>query len=150
MKKSLKGKADGFMAHKMAQKSVKMTGKFNGKSNKLGQGGRAAQLKAQGVPGGVIGNLARAAQAAPGQKNFHKKKVATPKDINLGMAMKKKGAKPTIKIMRGDIEKKRSVKKGVVSMKGNLKRKGGPSTDQQSGAQGLKEMKAAKKKLACA
>jgi hypothetical protein len=23
------------------------------------------------VPGGVIGNLARKAQAAPGQKNFH-------------------------------------------------------------------------------
>lgn len=153
MKKSLKGKADGFMAHKMAQKSVKMNGKFNGKSNKLGQGGRAAQLKAQGVPGGVIGNLARAAQAAPGQKNFHKKKVATPKDINLGMAMKKKGSKKyptTNKGKEGDIEKKRSVKKGVVSMKGNLKRKGGPSTGQQSGAQGLKEMKAAKKKLACA
>lgn len=50
---------------------VKTTGSFKGKSNKLGMGGRAAQLKAQGVPGGVIGNLARKAQAAPGQKNFH-------------------------------------------------------------------------------
>lgn len=49
-----------------------MTGKFEGKSNKLGSGGRAAQLKAKGVPGGVIGNLARKAQAAPGQKNYHK------------------------------------------------------------------------------
>ena len=58
----------------MKHKSIKMTGKFHGKSNKLGQGGRAAQLVAKGVQGGVIGNLARAAQAAPGQKNFHKKK----------------------------------------------------------------------------
>ena len=28
----------------------------------------------QGVPGGVIGELARKAQAAPGQKNYHGKK----------------------------------------------------------------------------
>ncbi len=49
---------------------VKKSGTFKGKSNALGMGGRAAQLKAQGVPGGVIGNLARAAQAAPGQKNY--------------------------------------------------------------------------------
>jgi len=56
------------------KKAVKTSGSFNGKSNKLGQGGRAAQLRAQGVPGGVIGNLARRAQAAPGQKNFHKRK----------------------------------------------------------------------------
>lgn len=51
---------------------IKKTGSFNGKSNKLGSGGRATQLKAKGVPGGVIGNLARAAHAAPGQSNFHK------------------------------------------------------------------------------
>lgn len=50
---------------------IKLSGVFAGKSNKLGHGGRAAQLKAQGVPGGVIGNLARAAHAAPGQKNYH-------------------------------------------------------------------------------
>lgn len=50
---------------------IKLTGTFKGKSNKLGYGGRAAQLKAKGVPGGVIGNLARKAQAAPGQKNYH-------------------------------------------------------------------------------
>jgi hypothetical protein len=55
-------------------KKVKTTGTFKGKSNKLGHGGRAAQLKAKGVPGGVIGNLARKAQAAPGQKNYHGKK----------------------------------------------------------------------------
>ncbi len=54
---------------------VKDTGTFHGKSNKLGHGGRAAQLKAQGVPGGVIGNLARAAHAAPGQKNYHGKRA---------------------------------------------------------------------------
>jgi hypothetical protein len=53
---------------------VKKTGSFHGKSNKLGHGGRAAQLKAQGVPGGVIGELARKAKAAPGQKNFHGKR----------------------------------------------------------------------------
>lgn len=58
----------------MAAKSkggVKTTGSFKGKSNSLGHGGRAAQLKAKGVPGGVIGNLARKAGAAPGGPNFH-------------------------------------------------------------------------------
>lgn len=45
--------------------------KPSGKSNKLGQGGRAAQLKRQGVPGGVIGAIARAKGAAPGQRNYH-------------------------------------------------------------------------------
>lgn len=58
----------------MATKSkgkIKDTGSFKGKSNSLGHGGRAAQLKAKGVPGGVIGNLARKAGAAPGQKNYH-------------------------------------------------------------------------------
>jgi len=54
--------------------AIKKTGSFKGKSNKLGYGGRAAQLKAKGVPGGVIGNLARKANAAPGQKNYHGKK----------------------------------------------------------------------------
>jgi hypothetical protein len=51
--------------------SVKTTGAFGGKSNKLGHGGRAAQLKAKGVPGGVIGELARKAGAAPGGPNYH-------------------------------------------------------------------------------
>lgn len=50
---------------------VKKSGSYRGKSNKLGHGGRAAQLEDQGVPGGVIGNLARKAKAAPGQKNYH-------------------------------------------------------------------------------
>lgn len=54
----------------MAKGSTKKTGSFKGKSNKLGMGGRAAQLKAKGVPAGVIGNLARKAKAAPGMKNF--------------------------------------------------------------------------------
>lgn len=56
---------------KTAKKVIKDSGTFKGKSNALGQGGRAAQLKAKGVPGGVIGALARKAQAAPGQKNYH-------------------------------------------------------------------------------
>ena len=59
--------------------AIKLSGSFKGKSNKLGSGGRAAQLKAKGVPGGVIGNLARKAGAAPGQKNFHGKKKMTSK-----------------------------------------------------------------------
>lgn len=50
--------------------AIKKTGKFRGKSNKLGHGGRAAQLKAKGVPNGVIGILARKAKAAPGQANY--------------------------------------------------------------------------------
>lgn len=51
--------------------TIKKSGSFKGQSNKLGYGGRAAQLKAQGVPKGVIGKLAREAEAAPGQKNYH-------------------------------------------------------------------------------
>lgn len=50
---------------------TKKSGSFDGKSNKLGHGGRAAQLKAKGVPGGVIGDLARKKDAAPGEKNYH-------------------------------------------------------------------------------
>lgn len=50
---------------------TRKTGKFRGKSNKLGHGGRAAQLKARGVPGGVIGAIARRKHAAPGQANYH-------------------------------------------------------------------------------
>ena len=55
----------------MAKGPIKTSGSFQGKSNKLGHGGRAAQLEAKGVPGAVIGDLARKAQAAPGQKNYH-------------------------------------------------------------------------------
>lgn len=65
------------MPRKAVSKSktaTKKTGSFKGKSNKLGYGGRAAQLKAKGVPGYVIGSMARKAQAAPGQKNYHGKK----------------------------------------------------------------------------
>lgn len=51
--------------------NTRKTGSFQGKSNQLGYGGRAAQLKAQGVPGGVIGAIARKKGAAPGQKNYH-------------------------------------------------------------------------------
>jgi hypothetical protein len=54
--------------------NTKKTGSFHGKSNALGHGGRAAQLKAKGVPGAVIGAIAREKGAAPGQKNYHGKK----------------------------------------------------------------------------
>jgi hypothetical protein len=50
---------------------TRKTGSFEGKSNALGHGGRAAQLKAQGVPGGVIGAIARRKHAAPGQAHYH-------------------------------------------------------------------------------
>lgn len=50
---------------------IKTTGSFHGKSNKLGYGGRSAQLEAKGVPKGVIGELARKAGAAPGGPNYH-------------------------------------------------------------------------------
>ena len=59
---------------KQMRAHIKKSGSFHGKSNALGHGGRAAQLKAEGVPGGVIGKLARKAQAAPGQKNYHGKR----------------------------------------------------------------------------
>lgn len=59
--------------------TVKKTGTYKGKSNKLGYGGRAAQLKDQGVPEGVIGELARKVQAAPGQKNYHGKRSKSTK-----------------------------------------------------------------------
>lgn len=54
--------------------ATKHTGTFHGKSNKLGHGGRAAQLKARGVPKAVIGMIARKKGAAPGQKNYHGKR----------------------------------------------------------------------------
>lgn len=52
-------------------KPTKKTGSFEGKSNKLGYGGRATQLKARGVPEGVIGEIARKKGAAPGQPHYH-------------------------------------------------------------------------------
>lgn len=51
-------------------KGTKVPAKYAGKSTQLGGGGRAAKMKAQGVPGGVIGNIARAKKAAPGQRNY--------------------------------------------------------------------------------
>jgi len=69
-----------------AIKSIKTKGSFRGKSNVLGHGGRAAQLKAKGVPGGIIGMLARRAHAAPGEKNYHGKK-----HYNFAKAEKKLG-----------------------------------------------------------
>lgn len=67
-KKSAKNDHDG------DEGDTKKSGKFRGKSNALGHGGRAAQLRAKGVPEGVIGELAREKGAAPGQKNYHGKR----------------------------------------------------------------------------
>lgn len=67
---------------------ISTTGSFKGKSNALGMGGRAAQMKAAGVPGGVIGDIARSKGAAPGGPNFHG--GAKPKS---GLAAKLKGEK---------------------------------------------------------
>jgi hypothetical protein len=53
---------------------TKKTGSYGGKSNKLGYGGRAAQLKAAGAPKGVIGEIARKKGAAPGGPNYHGRK----------------------------------------------------------------------------
>jgi hypothetical protein len=96
---------------------IKTTGTFKGKSNTLGHGGRAAQLKAQGVPGGVIGELARKAQAAPGQKNYHpskgKKKVT----------------------QKGPPVPTRSTMKGMSAMKG-----GTSAAEFKGGSAGLKGM----------
>lgn len=50
---------------------TKKTGSTKGKSNALGHGGRAQQLKDKGVPGGVIGEIAREKGAAPGGPNYH-------------------------------------------------------------------------------
>lgn len=50
---------------------IKETGTYKGKSNELGHGGRAQQMKDRGVPGGVIGNIARKEGAAPGGPNYH-------------------------------------------------------------------------------
>lgn len=51
--------------------TVKKSGTYKGKSNKLGYGGRSQQMRDKGVPEGVIGWLARKASAAPGMKNYH-------------------------------------------------------------------------------
>lgn len=58
-------------AEAKSESDTKKSGSFAGKSNALGHGGRAAQLEAKGVPGGVIGNIARSKGAAPGGPNYH-------------------------------------------------------------------------------
>ena len=52
-------------------KGNQTTGSYKGKSNKLGFGGRAKQMRDKGVPGGVIGEIARKKGAAPGGPNYH-------------------------------------------------------------------------------
>ncbi len=127
-KRSTKGKKlSGSEVHDMMKRKsftvgkVKHTGSFHGKSNVLGQGGRASQLKARGVPGGVIGNMARSVGAAPGGPNFHKK------------TKKRKAShkEPTINAGKeGDIEKKKAKKQAphfkqtLKARKASKKRKG--------------------------
>lgn len=62
------------MAGKRAPIKKTGTDKVSGKSNKLGYGGRAAQMKREGVPGAVIGAIARREGAAPGGPNYHGKR----------------------------------------------------------------------------
>lgn len=68
---------------------IKKSGAFKGKSNKLGFGGRAAQMKAKGVPGGVIGAIARKEGAAPGGPNYHGSKKRSIKKRGIGNAVAK-------------------------------------------------------------
>jgi hypothetical protein len=85
MKKKLNKRKMSKVKTTMTVPAVRMTGMYKGKSNKLGYGGRSQQLKDKGVPGGVIGNLARKAQAAPGQKNYHGKKKKKKKGMKMVM-----------------------------------------------------------------
>jgi len=48
----------------------KMPSTYKGKSTDLGKGGRSAKLEDEGVPGAVIGAIARKKDAAPGQKFY--------------------------------------------------------------------------------
>lgn len=48
----------------------KMPSKYDGKSTKMGAGGRAAKLKDEGVPDAVVGAIARKKDVAPGQKFY--------------------------------------------------------------------------------
>ena len=56
---------------KSSSMPTKKTGSFQGKSNKLGGGGRAAQLISRGVPKAVVGMIARKKGAAPGGPNYN-------------------------------------------------------------------------------
>ena len=58
----------------MKKKKANLPKTFDGKSTKPGYGGRAAILKAKGVPGAVIGAIARSKGEAPGQKGYHGKR----------------------------------------------------------------------------
>jgi hypothetical protein len=67
--------------------AIKTKGSFAGKSNKLGGGGRFAQMVSKGIPPGVVANI--------GRKKYGKKKF---------QAMAKKGRKqsnPAKKASRG-------------------------------------------------
>lgn len=84
----------------LKRKGIKKGGSFAGKSNALGHGGRAAQLRARGVPGGVIGELARRAHAAPGQRNYHGKKGVKHKGFQEGFDTFLQRAAPAARAVR--------------------------------------------------
>jgi hypothetical protein len=95
--------------------TTKKTGKFEGKSNALGHGGRAAQLRARGVPGGVIGAMARRAGAAPGGPNYHGKKhrkmtVAEDKAYDLKHGLKEGSKADLAQDKRDGVPQKSDVK----------------------------------------
>jgi hypothetical protein len=71
MKEMRKDREAQVEAHEKKKKKKKLPKMFAGKSTKLGFGGRAAILKSQGVPNGVIGAIARRKGAAPGGPNYH-------------------------------------------------------------------------------
>ncbi len=86
MKKEMKKSKPGEMFNKMkAKKGLKKTGKFEGKSNKLGGGGRFAQVVAK-VKGKV--SDPKAVAAAIGRKSLGKAKFQ-----KLAAAGKKKASK---------------------------------------------------------
>jgi hypothetical protein len=66
---SLKGRVKKAVAN--SKTGTRTTGTYKGKSNALGHGGRAQQLKDKGVPGAVIGAIARSKGAAEGGPNYH-------------------------------------------------------------------------------
>ena len=125
------------MKHKR-DSSTKKSGTFEGKSNKLGHGGRAAQLKAKGVPGTVIGMIARSKGAAMGQANYHGKKrkrmtVAEDKAMDKKMGIKE-GSKKDIAMDKKHGVKDRKYKRSSGTPSGSKNPFGTIKTDKLAGA----------------
>lgn len=145
----LKMYREGGTKRKVAMKAagIKTTGSFHGKSNTLGHGGRAAQLKAQGVPGGIIGMLARRAHAAPGQANYHsKKKAAAPEKQNLGLALKGSKRAKHMKRSKGATHIHIHLHGANISHSGEMLDPTAQGTALEHSEEGKKEFKHAKKR----